>query len=257
MRRVKDDEVRTVVALARAAVDEDPLFANITAPRAVSGYVDKADEVRRHVWEGGRVLDWGCGSGLMSYLLARRSLEVVPIDRALPRWVIAREAGLSPIVAPGRAPLPFEAASFEAVVSCGVLEHVADPRERLMELRRVLKPDGYLFIYSYPNRLSWIEWLTDRIRGANLEEDEEGNVIGHQRKLRAKELADLIRSANFRVLEARTEDVLPLSLRVLPAPIRRLTSERWRVVQALDQLLLRLAPLRAVGTNVSVLAIRP
>lgn len=41
--------------------------------------------------------------------------------------------------------LPFEARSFDACVACAVLEHVLDPYRCVEEIRRVLKPDGYVY----------------------------------------------------------------------------------------------------------------
>lgn len=41
--------------------------------------------------------------------------------------------------------LPFEAASFDACVACAVLEHVLDPYRCVEEIRRVLKPGGYVY----------------------------------------------------------------------------------------------------------------
>lgn len=41
--------------------------------------------------------------------------------------------------------LPFEAHSFDACVACAVLEHVLDPYRCVEEIRRVLKPAGYVY----------------------------------------------------------------------------------------------------------------
>ncbi|WP_321170317.1 methyltransferase domain-containing protein [Pseudoduganella aquatica] len=41
--------------------------------------------------------------------------------------------------------LPFEAASFDACVACAVLEHVLDPYRCVDEIRRVLRPGGYVY----------------------------------------------------------------------------------------------------------------
>ena len=46
-----------------------------------------------------------------------------------------------------------------AVVSHGTLEHVADPIGSLAELRRVLRPGGWLLISKLPNRWSYVEYV--------------------------------------------------------------------------------------------------
>lgn len=47
--------------------------------------------------------------------------------------------------------LPFEDQSFDAVFYHHVIEHVSDPVQSLVEIRRVLRDDGWLFIGT-PNR---------------------------------------------------------------------------------------------------------
>ena len=44
--------------------------------------------------------------------------------------------------------LPFEDSSQEAILCIAVLEHVEDPFKAVFEMRRVLKPGGYLFVYA-------------------------------------------------------------------------------------------------------------
>jgi SAM-dependent methyltransferase len=49
--------------------------------------------------------------------------------------------------------LPFPAETFNAVVMCEVLEHIARPREAILEAARVLRPDGLLILtmpFMYP-----------------------------------------------------------------------------------------------------------
>jgi malonyl-CoA O-methyltransferase len=43
-------------------------------------------------------------------------------------------------------PLPFEAASFDRVISCLVLEHLKEPEPHFAEMRRVLRPGGFAIV---------------------------------------------------------------------------------------------------------------
>jgi SAM-dependent methyltransferase len=246
----------TVARMARAATGDDPLYVNLTSVYAVSRYIQKADEIAARLPVGAEVLDWGCGSGLLAYLLARRGLRVRATDRVLNGWVIARHAGIEPCIAPGNRRLPFADGAFDAVAGSGVLEHVADPHDRLRELHRMLRPGGLLFIYMYPNSLSWVEWLSDRVARRPPGIDAEGGAIGHQRKLPLMDLVALVRGQGFAVERARREDLLPLTGRTLPPHLRRPILDRWRELRALDGMLRSVPLLERLSTNLTIIARR-
>ena len=111
----------------------------------------------RHMdWQGRDVLDLGCAGGFMAEALARRGANVTGIDPAADAIdaarAHARESGLriGYDVGVGEA-LPYESASFDAVVCVDVLEHVADLDKVLSEVVRTLRPGG-LFLFDTINR---------------------------------------------------------------------------------------------------------
>ena len=111
----------------------------------------------RHIdWQGRDVLDLGCAGGFMAEALARRGAHVTGIDPAADAIdaarAHARESGLriGYDVGGGEA-LPYESASFDAVVCVDVLEHVADLTKVLSEVARTLRPGG-LFLFDTINR---------------------------------------------------------------------------------------------------------
>lgn len=103
---------------------------------------------------GHRVLDVGCGQGIDLIHLARAGADVSGIDLT-PRHVeLARRhlevLGLDAEVRQGDAEaLPFGDASFDRVVSNGVLHHTPDPGTALNEIVRVLRPGGELRLVLY------------------------------------------------------------------------------------------------------------
>ncbi|MEM6588841.1 MAG: bifunctional 2-polyprenyl-6-hydroxyphenol methylase/3-demethylubiquinol 3-O-methyltransferase UbiG [Pseudomonadota bacterium] len=101
-------------------------------------------------WVGQRVLDLGCAGGFMAEALHNSGAEVTGIDPAAEAISAARTHaihegyGIHYDVGVGEA-LPYEDASFDAVVCVDVLEHVSDLDRVLREVHRVLVPGGRFF----------------------------------------------------------------------------------------------------------------
>ena len=112
------------------------------------------------------ILDWGCGYGQISDMLSRAGLNVASFDYrpGLEPGVVPLERypHLSVSLSPDPRLLPFDDETFDAVLSCGVLEHVEDPDASLEEIRRVLTPGGTFYVYKLPNRTSYLEAIARR-----------------------------------------------------------------------------------------------
>jgi len=230
---VADDEIEVLRAYAhRSAALGNRHVSNLSNRYAVSDYCQMADEIAQ-LAGGGRLLDWGCGYGHMSWLLRRRGFDVagltVPDENNLSdSWsLLVREQGLKVVVAGDEVALPFEDASFDVVLSCGVLEHVPDEAGSLREIARVLKPGGFFFVYQLPNRLSAVEWLSERLIG-----------VAHERRYGRREVGALLAGAGFSIVSQRYGSMIPKNLDRLPFA-RRLFDRNHRFVAALDAALLR------------------
>ncbi len=105
---------------------------------------------------GLRLLDIGCGGGLLCEPMARLGAEVVGADAAARNipvaQVHARQSGLAIDYRHATAEELVEAGeSFDVVLNMEVVEHVADPQAYLTDCRRLLRPGG-LMVCSTLNR---------------------------------------------------------------------------------------------------------
>jgi 2-polyprenyl-3-methyl-5-hydroxy-6-metoxy-1,4-benzoquinol methylase len=191
----------------------------------------------------GRVLDWGAGWGQNAALLSAHGLSVVAYDvedKGAARGLLAG-TDVGYVVRPGPA-LPFDDGAFDAVLNCGVLEHVDEPARALAELRRVLAPGGHLFTYHLPNRHAWTEWLGRRL-----------GRFHHDRTYTQAEAVALFEAAGFRVITCRPFHLLPRNVWArFPALAARVTG----AVEAVDTGLLRLLGLRRLATAWALIAVR-
>jgi SAM-dependent methyltransferase len=101
------------------------------------------------IGRGKRVLDLGCRAGALTRHFLEGN-EVVGLDVDQAALAKAEALGIQPVVADAEEPLPFEDASFDAVVAGELLEHLRFPDELVAEIRRVLRPRGVI-VGSVPN----------------------------------------------------------------------------------------------------------
>ena len=107
-------------------------------------------------FEGLRILDIGCGGGLLSEPMARLGASVMGADAAAGNIPVAQvhaeQSGLAIDYRNATAEALAEAGEqFDAVLNMEVVEHVADPLAYLTACRRLLKPGG-LHLCSTINR---------------------------------------------------------------------------------------------------------
>ena len=98
----------------------------------------------RHLEQNDLVYDIGCGASPFADFIGSIPASYVGIDADYAFY------GLGAVDVVGVAgALPLTDASADALLSCQVLEHLADPEAAMKEMHRVLKPGGLLFI-SFP-----------------------------------------------------------------------------------------------------------
>lgn len=121
----------------------DPIYlASEKQRRETARHVFQA--IRRHVPEGGRLLDIGCNTGLFLDEAAQ-SFKVEGVE--LSQWAAA-EAAKHHLVHTAPISELALAGEFDVVTLFGVIEHFDDPMRELQAIARVLKPGGIFVVYT-------------------------------------------------------------------------------------------------------------
>ncbi len=253
MRTVTTRQARSAKSVGQLACDVahlrrypgDP--AILRAPAQLREYESFADRVASDL--PSRVLDWGCGLGHMTRLLRDRGLNVTAFDYdadAPDDGLVLRDAYPEIEIRLSRSPvsLPYETASFDAVLSCGVFEHVPFPEASLEEIRRVLIPGGRFYLFKLANRWSYLERIARRLgwyyHGA----------LPDDRTYTLRSVRELLEAHGSVVDEMSHSNLLPLT--VTGAVANRIAPVLWMV----NRVLTRIPGLNVVATNIDLVATR-
>lgn len=98
--------------------------------------------------KGARLLDLGSGDGFVTAELSEAATARlgVAVDVGAPAPLSPRRRDISRVTARLPGPLPFPDGAFDVVISLETIEHMLDPDALLLEVRRVLAPDGSLIL---------------------------------------------------------------------------------------------------------------
>ena len=145
-----------------AAVYDESLPAHV-----VKHYLRKRADFVAALCPAGRVLDVGCGTGVLAGRLAARGYDVVGVDPSEGMLEVMRacHAGVQAVQASGEA-LPFERDAFDLVLTVAALHHVAEPdavRRTLGEMTRVCRPFGRILVWDHNPRNPYWSSLMRRV----------------------------------------------------------------------------------------------
>jgi ubiquinone/menaquinone biosynthesis C-methylase UbiE len=142
------------------AVMNQPNFADIfeavLVPAIFRPYAEALIDRARPIGPSDRVLDLGCGTGIVARLLRERlggAARISGVDVSAP--MIAKARALAPELDwhEGNAmALPFADGAFDLVVCQQMLQFVPDPAVALREVKRVLAPGGRLIASTWRPR---------------------------------------------------------------------------------------------------------
>ena len=203
-----------VVAVKSINVDA----ARIRSRESASlGAHDTVFQLLEAVVPKGRVLDVPCGSGAFTKRIAACGYAVTAADIAAHPAVPAdcfRTADMNER-------LPFDDASFDAIVSIEGIEHIQRPWDFVRECRRVLRDEGY-FIITTPNvsslRSRWRWFLTGFHNKAKYPLDERNPAPRHHiNMISYPQLRYMLHTQGFVIERVTTNRIKPANWIYLPA----------------------------------------
>jgi 2-polyprenyl-3-methyl-5-hydroxy-6-metoxy-1,4-benzoquinol methylase len=148
-----------------------------------------------------RLLDVGCGNGILGRILASEGnrpeyIAGVDISESALKLADDHYDDLYCADVEDKSP-PTNGDRYDAVVCLETLEHVLDPKNMLTGLREVVAPDGIL-ILSVPN-IAYITYRVQYARGDVANETLTGDGVEHIHQFTKERIEALVESSGFAI----------------------------------------------------------
>ena len=101
------------------------------------------------VAQGTRLLDAGCGAGLAALLASLRGATVSAVDASAELVAMARERVRGDVRQGDLETLPYDDATFDAVIAINCVFYAADPTAAMGELAWVVRPGGRVVVTTW------------------------------------------------------------------------------------------------------------
>jgi SAM-dependent methyltransferase len=138
---------------------------------------------------GDQILDFGAGIGTFAAAISKEGYELTCVEPDSRQAAMVAQSGLKVHCLLDQV----ADASMDYIYTLNVLEHIENDQAALQQLKRKLKPGGRLLIYVPAFQILYSSM--DR-------------KVGHYRRYTASSLANLARTANFRIAYVRYVDCI-------------------------------------------------
>ena len=112
--------------------------------KRMRGFDQRLADLERYVSRPGRLLDFGCAVGLFVRVAQDRGWQAIGYDRS--EWATAYGRDKLGVTLHGGEMPQFEEQSFDLVTMWDCIEHLNEPRQVLVKIRRWLRPGGILAV---------------------------------------------------------------------------------------------------------------
>ncbi len=223
-----------------------------------------ASHLQQEIPAGGRVLDVGCGNGVISRHLGQFGYDVLGIDISLKTIDVARSKNTLPNVrfeAISAEALTAQGERYDAVICSEVLEHLDRPGELLKVIHASLKDNGLLVVTvpngqgprelcvtrpmlkarNHPGFWKFINKVKSTLGFKGTTVQSQADNLDHVQFFTRKALLDIANEHNYQIIKfAKTnfvEDVFPFSL----------LTKRIKFLQKLDCEVAEILPIGLTG----------
>lgn len=227
-------------------------------PLYIEGIRGHISLIEKYCNKGSLILDLGCGAGFLTMQLSTEGFSMKGIDingendeevnspfkerMGLQGNIwrhLEEEFNIDFAFFDGKN-IPCGNDTFHAVVVYAVIEHVPSEvlDELLHEIKRVLKPGGYLFIFRTPRTMAIMEYIARILK-----------MGSHKILLSDKEIKVKLSDNSFNILLSKQTDLLPANLPLS----QKLYNFLSPILLAIDKILLK-TPLRIFAHHMLVIA---
>lgn len=183
------------------------------ASRVILGLELKSDD---------EIIDLGCGDGFYLHLLKNLPVKLRLTGFDLDKLVLKNamnNLGTRDIklIEGDITKMPFKRNNFKKVIMTEVLEHIEDERKALLEIYRILKPNGILVLtvpsLNFPFLWDPVNWILQNLFSTHISGTNffAGIWARHRRLYKRKDLETLIKKTGFKI-----EEMEELTFRCLP-----------------------------------------
>jgi SAM-dependent methyltransferase len=185
-------------------------------------YLLRKKAVEKNITIGNQGFVLEVGSGLSPMVTNTNTVVYSELSMEALRILKGRHGRGSYVAADGMQ-LPFKTGIFAHTICSEVLEHLADDRQALQELARVMKPSGQL-ILTFPHRKFYFAY--------------DDHFVKHLRRYELSEMEDRLQAVGLR----------PVSIQKILGPLEKVTM--WSVVSCFS-LMQKIRPHKSKGKGLS------